>query len=79
MPHQVIVRCTIDNCDYWGHNNECYASEILITSDRFSREQPASIDAPQASNLDHTPADDAEATCCKTFRPRGSRKGPNLF
>lgn len=78
MP-KVEVHCTVSDCDYWGHQNHCVASQILITTDEAANAWPDSIDSPQASTLQQTPAGTCAKTACKTFRPRGSKAGPNLF
>lgn len=74
MPH-IEVYCTVNNCDYWGQGNHCFAREILIVNDAAGDQWPDSVDAPQAATLPPTPAQTCMATCCKTFRPRGSRRG----
>ncbi|NLJ99813.1 MAG: DUF1540 domain-containing protein [Clostridia bacterium] len=66
------IHCTIDSCHYWGQNNLCGASEILVTSDAMAEKQPDSVDAPKAQGLETTPANHCMETCCKTFTPKGS-------
>ena len=72
--HELTVRCTIDNCHYWGQGNVCAAREILITSDRVGGRYPQHIDTQQLSTiLDEvveTPASRCEETCCKTFKAK---------
>lgn len=75
MPH-IEVYCTVNTCDYWGQGNHCFAQKILITRDSAGDQWPDSVDAPQASTLPPTPAENCMATCCKTFRPRDSKRGP---
>ncbi len=75
MP-QIEVYCTVNNCDYWGQGNHCFAKEILVASDQAAQQWPDSVDAPQASTLPNTPAQTCMATSCKTFRPRNSDRGP---
>ncbi len=77
MP-QLEVYCTVNNCDYWGPENHCLAEKILICSDAAAADWPDSVDAPVAEQLQQTPAQTCMATACKTFRPRGEEKGPNL-
>ena len=71
---QVTVRCTVDNCHYWGRGNVCDAREILVTSDRVAAKYPSHIDTQQLSSIleevGETPARGSEETCCKTFRAR---------
>ncbi|MDQ7793650.1 MAG: DUF1540 domain-containing protein [bacterium] len=66
------VRCTVNNCHYWGKNNTCVASAILVTSDSFGADQPHQFDAPLADTLEHTPTETCMETCCKTFHPSGA-------
>lgn len=75
MP-KIEVYCTVNNCDYWGQGNHCFAEKVLIVSDQAATEWPDSVDAPQAATLPFTPADTCMATACKTFRPRHSNRGP---
>lgn len=64
------VYCTVDNCHYWGANNHCHASKILITSDSFANSAPDQIDAFQGSTLAATPVRQCMETACKTFVPK---------
>ena len=66
----LTVYCTVSSCHYWKNDNLCDASEILITSDRFAREQPDRVDATQALSLDTTPVSHCTETVCKTFVPK---------
>lgn len=75
MP-KIEVYCTVNNCDYWGQGNHCFAEQVLITNDGAAEEWPDSIDAPGAGMLPATPANNCMATACKTFRPKESNKGP---
>ncbi len=71
---QVTVRCTVDNCSYWGRGNVCDAREILITLDGVGARYPDRIDTQQLSTVleevGETPAAVCEETCCKTFRAK---------
>jgi hypothetical protein len=71
---QVTVRCTVDNCHYWGRGNVCDAREILVTSEQVARKYPANVDTQQLSaileEVGETPTGSSEETCCKTFRPK---------
>ncbi|MBX6378915.1 MAG: DUF1540 domain-containing protein [Clostridia bacterium] len=78
MAHPVTVMCTVSSCDFWGQGNVCDAREILITADSFAAAQPDNIDALQAGALPQTAVQRCEETSCKTFRPKGSKAGPNL-
>lgn len=74
MTNKLEVYCTISNCHYWASGNHCHANQILITSDNLAAQEPDSVDAPQASTMEHTPTSDCMSTCCKTFVPSGSGK-----
>lgn len=73
MP-QVDVRCTVDNCTYWGQGNVCEATTILITSDAVGRRFPESVDAKDVDTIldtvGETPAQTCMETACKTFKAR---------
>lgn len=73
---KIEVYCTVNNCDYWGKGNHCFAEKILITNDAAADQWPDSVDAPVAGTLPFTPAQTCMATACKTFRPRHSNRGP---
>lgn len=75
MP-QIEVYCTVNSCDYWGQGNHCFAQKILVASDAAAAQWNDAVDAPQASTLPGTPVHNCESTCCKTFRPRNSNRGP---
>lgn len=66
------IRCTVDNCFYWAHDNYCGADTILITSNKAAERYPEGVDAPQTGmivqDIGETPADSSQETSCKTFR-----------
>ncbi|HJV45738.1 MAG TPA: DUF1540 domain-containing protein [Bacillota bacterium] len=67
MP-DVNVKCSVSNCTYWGKENNCTASEIMVDVD-----QHASYVAEMAAELGtdhHDIASTAAITCCKTFKPK---------
>lgn len=68
------IRCTIDNCHYWAHNNYCGADSILITSDKAIQRYPNGVDSPQTGmivqDIGETPVQGASETACKTFRQK---------
>ncbi len=70
MP-QVQVRCTVDNCYFWAHDNYCGADTILVTSDQAVEKYPESVDAGQTAmivnEIGETPAQHCKETACKTF------------
>ncbi len=72
--NEVTVRCTVENCHYWGRGSVCDAREILVTSDQVAAKYPSHVDTQQLSTIleevGETPAGTSEETCCKTFRPR---------
>jgi hypothetical protein len=69
MEEKVIdgVRCTVSNCEYWVDQNRCKAGHVLIThaSPLISAEKHGM----GAEQLQHTPAEEVEETCCYTFQP----------
>lgn len=68
----ITVRCTVDNCHYWAHDNYCAADTILITSDAAGERYPEGVDAPQTNmiiqDIGETPAKSCTDTACKTFK-----------
>lgn len=70
MP-QVEVRCTVDNCYFWAHDNYCSADSILVTTDKAADKYPEAVDAPDTamivSEIGETPAQHCRETACKTF------------
>lgn len=75
MP-KLEVYCTVQNCDYWGQNNHCLAEKILITTDFQAASWPDEVDAPTATNLEQSKAENCLQTACKTFRHRHDQAGP---
>jgi len=71
---QVTVRCTVEDCHYWGRGNVCDAREILVTTDAVAGRYPQHVDVQQLSlvleEIGETPAGSCQETCCKTFRSK---------
>ena len=80
------VKCKVSSCHYWGQGDVCKADTILIDQDqmradttRDSRLQRnrhtmetgtiGATDTPEGHSVRTS-----EATCCGTFRPKGSPK-----
>ncbi|MEW5867227.1 MAG: DUF1540 domain-containing protein [Bacillota bacterium] len=83
------VKCSVDNCEYWGRGGVCNADTISVNkapsaSTEFA-DEPGSIadrDRP-AGETGAAPADDSRRTCCGTMRRRregavGERRGPRM-
>lgn len=66
------IYCSINNCHYWSKGNECYASEIMVTSDAFASQAPDDMDAPDHTQFPQMYANQCMETCCKTFVPANS-------
>ena len=60
------VRCTVNNCEYWGPNNYCQAQQILVMAPS-SPIQVADEHGTGAEQLKQTPAKTDEDTLCYTF------------
>jgi len=69
------VHCTVSNCQWWD-DNYCVAQSILITSDELGAKLPERYDFEDTQNIvqqyGETAVGSCEATCCKTFRERGT-------
>ncbi len=63
------VRCTVNNCEYWGNNNFCKAESILVQAPS-SPIQQANKHGELAEQLHPTPAPNMEATLCYTFEEK---------
>ncbi|MHB1416265.1 MAG: DUF1540 domain-containing protein [Chloroflexota bacterium] len=63
------IRCTVDNCTYWGQDNFCTAQQILVVAPH-SPLPNADPMGSHAESLEHTPAHDQEETACYTFRSK---------
>ncbi|MDO8684624.1 MAG: DUF1540 domain-containing protein [Armatimonadota bacterium] len=61
------VRCTVSNCENWVEQNRCRAGQILVT--HGSPMLMADKHGADADQLEQTPAENIEATCCYTFEP----------
>ncbi len=60
------IRCTVSNCGYWGDENHCRASQILVMAPS-SPVQQAEEHGVNAEQLKQTPATTDEDTLCYTF------------
>lgn len=71
MPQQ--IHCSVNNCHYWGSGNLCQANEILVTSDKVSKQKSETFAAPRnAATMSTTPVNTYMETCCKTFVDKNS-------
>ncbi len=60
------IRCTVNNCEYWGNENHCRADQILVMAPS-SPVQQAEEHGVHAERLKQTPATTDEDTLCYTF------------
>ena len=60
------IRCTVNNCEYWGNENYCQANQILVMAPS-SPVQQADEHGAGAERLNMTPASTDEDTLCYTF------------
>lgn len=74
MPTSAKIRCSVNNCHYWGQGNICDASQIMVTSDPTGQSKPDDFDASRAQQVPGTPVSTCMETCCKTFVKQGSDK-----
>ena len=59
------VKCSVDSCAYWGHNNRCEAQEIEVNDWRgMSRDMEIGVIGVAER------ARTSEQTNCKTFKPK---------
>jgi hypothetical protein len=66
------IHCLVHDCHYWGQGNKCHANEIMVVSDQFGKNNPDTVDAQMASQLESGAAGTCMSTCCKTFVKKGS-------
>lgn len=64
------VRCTVNNCKYWGQDNYCTADQILITAPA-SPLPKAEKHGIGAEKLPETPVKKVEDSLCYTFEEKG--------
>lgn len=67
------VKCNVSNCVYWEEGNYCSADSILVEVDVHA-ENDYEMTAEGnliglAAHMDE--AEEAAATCCHTFEPKG--------
>ncbi len=70
---QTTVRCTVENCYFWGQGNLCDASGILVTGPMAGTNLHHAAPEQLSEMVDmvgDTPAAKSDETCCKTFRQR---------
>ena len=63
------IRCTVNNCEYWGGENYCMANQILVMAPS-SPVQQADEHGMGAERLNKTPATADEDTLCYTFEQK---------
>ncbi len=63
------VRCTVNNCKYWGENNFCNADQILITAPA-SPLPSVNKHGAGAERMRTTPIKKTEDSLCYTFEPK---------
>jgi hypothetical protein len=69
MTDQSRIKCYVDSCEYWGHNNQCEAARIEV--DNMSRRAPGKGDMEIGQlGKGYGEARTSDDTCCETFRPR---------
>lgn len=59
------IKCTVDECHFWGSGNRCTADEIEVSYDQTVSEDMEIADFDQARF-----ARTSTMTCCRTFRPK---------
>lgn len=76
------VRCTVDNCVYWGSGDVCKAEAIWINSNMSDESIGQSsfydlefaVEGPEPSvsesGADSSSATSSRHTCCDTMRPK---------
>jgi hypothetical protein len=67
------VFCSVSNCQYWKAQNRCAADAIMIEVDRHAERTFDAEFSGEGFDTEHRDtAENAAATCCNTFRPKGS-------
>lgn len=74
------VRCSVDNCEFWGKGDICKAEAIWVNSNSAAIEEDALLfdsefatELGALSNSDSSSAMSSRQTCCATMRPRESK------
>lgn len=63
------IKCYVDSCQYWGHDNQCEADRIEV--DSMNRRAPGKGDMEIGQlGRGYGQARTSDDTCCETFRPR---------
>ncbi len=60
------VNCTVNTCTYWNNGNQCTAQNIVVQNDEAGGFPPSM----KLDQLQHTPADSKDETCCQTFKTK---------
>jgi len=67
------VFCSVSNCHYWEEQNRCSADAIMIEVDRHANRTFDAEFSGEGFDTGHRDtAENAAATCCHTFRRKGS-------
>jgi len=70
---QPMVKCSVDNCEYWAEGNNCVADTIMIEINAHAHKDLPESSGGQKYDTGHQDhASDVADTCCHTFEERQS-------
>lgn len=79
------VKCKVESCHYWGHEDICEADSIVVDNNKkhgaFGKMEAGDLDVTDtagrptggAGRSSGMLANRSEETLCKTFRPKESQ------
>ncbi|MFK7692562.1 DUF1540 domain-containing protein [Paenibacillus sp. HJGM_3] len=66
-----MVKCSVDNCEFWAEGNNCAADTIMIEVNAHAEKPlPEGKGAEQYDTRHHDQAKGVTDTCCHTFREK---------
>ncbi|MBD2844431.1 DUF1540 domain-containing protein [Paenibacillus sp. IB182496] len=68
------VKCSVSNCSFWEHGNQCAADQIMIDVDKHADMDTEFAD--EGLGAEHRDAaNSSSVTCCHTFKQKDESCG----
>lgn len=64
------VKCSVNNCHYWGEHNVCGAEQIMIEIDSHANINLNEEYGEEQFVNHQDKARSSSSTCCLTFKPK---------
>ncbi len=66
-----MVKCSVENCEYWAEGNNCVAETIMIEiNSHAEKKEPQGTGHEKYDTKHQDSASGVTDTCCHTFKER---------